>query len=79
MSITVPQNATVTVSFNKGTEAHTKEIVYAPATSLQVATPDDADLVKHTKEEYADLFKQREAATAESTLAIDLPPLNWST
>ena len=70
MSIQIPANATVTVSFNKGTECKNNEVVYTPATSLQVATPDDTNLVKHTKEEYAVKFKQKEAATAEATLSM---------
>ena len=70
MSIQIPANATVAISFNKGTENKSNEVVYTPATSLQVATPDDTNLVQHTKEEYVHLFKQREAATAEATLAM---------
>jgi hypothetical protein len=70
MSINIPQNATVTISVNKGTELHQKKVEYTPAKSLQVATPDDTTLVALTRDQYVDLFKKREASTAEATLAM---------
>jgi hypothetical protein len=47
-----------------------KEVVYTPAISLQAATPDDTNIVKLTRDEYVGLYQQREAATAEATLAM---------
>ncbi len=70
MSIQIPQNKTVTISVTKGTENMSKEVVYTPAISLQVATPDDTNIIKLTRDEYVGLYQKREAATAEATLAM---------
>jgi len=70
MSFNIPANATVTISVSKGTENMSKEVVYTPAISLQVATPDDTNIIKLTRDEYVGLYQKREAATAEATLAM---------
>lgn len=70
MSITIPKNATVTISVNNGTEIHEKTVEYTPAKSLQAATPDDTTLVALSRDQYVELFKKREAATAAATIAM---------
>ena len=70
MSIQIPQNKTVTISVTTGTENMSKEVVYTPAISLQVATPDDPNIVKLTRDEFVELYRKREAATAEATLSM---------
>ena len=70
MSISIPVGANVTISFSKGTENISKEVVYTPAISLQAATPDDTNIVKLTRDEYVEIYRKREAATAEATLAM---------
>ena len=70
MSISIPVGANVTISVSKGTENMNKEVVYTPAISLQAATPDDTNIVKLTRDEYVEIYRKREAATAEATLAM---------
>lgn len=70
MNFEIPQNKPVTINFTNGTENKTKEVVYKPATSLQAATPDATNIVQLTREQYVELYRKREAATAEATLAM---------